>query len=65
MQRGKNDTDQFLFGYLHDIEALEKVQKKATKILKALKNLSYSERLKICPMTTLHYRRIRGEKHIR
>jgi len=43
-----------------DIEALEKVQNKATKILPALKNLSYSERLKICQMTTLHYRRIRG-----
>jgi len=26
-----------------------------------LKNLSYSERLKICQMTTLHYRRIRGD----
>ena len=44
-----------------DIEALEKVQKKATKILPALRNLSYSERLKICQMTTLHYRRIRGD----
>jgi len=41
-----------------DIEALDKVQKKATKILPALKNLSYSE---ICQMTTLHYRRIRGD----
>jgi len=39
-----------------DVEALEKVQKKATKILPALKNLSYSERLKFCQMTTLHYR---------
>jgi len=39
-----------------DIEALEKVQKKATKILPVLKNLSYSERLKIYQMTTLHYR---------
>jgi len=37
-----------------DIEVLEKVQKKATKILPALKNLSYSERRKICQMTTLH-----------
>ena len=44
-----------------DIEAIEKVQKKATKILLALKNLSYSERLKICQITTLHYRCIRGD----
>jgi len=43
-----------------DIEALEKVQKKATEIVPALKNVSYSERLKTCLMTTLHYRRIRG-----
>jgi len=45
----------------NDMEALEKVQKKDTKILPALKNLSYSERLKICQMTTVHYRRIRGD----
>ena len=31
-----------------DIEALEKVQKRATKILPGLKNLPYSEKLKIC-----------------
>ena len=40
-----------------DIEALEKVQKRATKILPGLKNLSYSERLEICKIPTLHYRR--------
>jgi len=34
---------------------------KATKILPALKKLSYSERLKICQIPTLHYRRIRGD----
>ena len=44
-----------------DIEALEKVQKRATKILPGLKNLPYSERLKICKIPTLHYRRIRGD----
>jgi len=42
-------------------EALEKVQKKATKILLALKRLPYSERLKVCQIPTLHYRRIRGD----
>jgi len=35
-----------------DIEALEKVQKRATKILPELKNLPYSERLKICKIPT-------------
>jgi len=44
-----------------DILALEKVQKRATKILPGLKNLPYSERLKICKIPTLHYRRIRGD----
>jgi len=43
------------------IEALEKVQKKATEILPALKRLPYSERLKACQIPTLHYRRIRGD----
>ena len=44
-----------------DIEIFEKVQKKATKIPLTLKHLSYNERLKACNMTTLHYRRIRGD----
>jgi len=39
-----------------DIDALEKVQKKATELTPALKNLPYSERLKTCKMPTLHYR---------
>lgn len=42
-----------------DIEALEKVQKRATK----MKNLPYKDRLKLkaCNMSTLHYRRVRGD----
>jgi len=44
-----------------DIEALEKVQKKATKILPALKNLKYCDRLKACKLTSLHYRLLRGD----
>ena len=44
-----------------DIEAIEKVHKKATKILPALRRLPYSERLKACQIPTLHYRRIRGD----
>jgi len=39
---------------------LEKVQKRATKILPLLKNLRESERLKIYNTPTLHYRGIRG-----
>jgi len=31
-----------------DIEALEKVQKRATKLIPALKNLPYKDRLKAC-----------------
>ena len=45
-----------------DIEALEKVQKQATKILPELKHLSYCDRLRSCNLTTLHYRRIRGDR---
>jgi len=44
-----------------DIEALEKVQKRATKILPEMKHLSYCDRLRACNLTTLHYRRIRGD----
>ena len=39
----------------------KKCRKKATKILPVLKNLSYSEKLKICQKTTFHYRRITGD----
>ena len=44
-----------------DIEALEKVLTKATKILPALKNLKYCDGLKACKLTSLHYRRLRGD----
>ena len=44
-----------------DIEALEKVQKRATKMIPALKNLPYKDRLKACNMSTLHHRRVRGD----
>ena len=46
-------------GY-RDIEALEKVQKRATTIIPALKNLPYCERLKTCKLPTLPYGRIRS-----
>ena len=40
-----------------DIQALEKVQKRATKLIPALKNLPYKDRLKACNMSTLGKRR--------
>jgi len=43
-----------------DIEALEKVQKRATKMIPLLRRLSYCDRLKSRKLTTLHYRQIRG-----
>lgn len=44
-----------------DTEDLEKIQKRATKILPALRNLSYPDRLKRCGLPTLKFRRIRGD----
>ena len=45
-----------------DIETLEKVQKKATKILPKISHLKYSDRLKACKLPMLHkYRWIRGD----
>jgi hypothetical protein len=36
-----------------DIEAIENVQKRATRMLSQMKNLNYEERLKLLKMTTL------------
>ena len=44
-----------------DIDDLEKVQRRATKIVPALSKLTYEERLKRCGLTTLKFRRIRGD----
>jgi hypothetical protein len=44
-----------------DIEELEKVQRRATKMIKGFSNLSYDERLKRCNLTSLETRRIRGD----
>jgi len=43
-----------------DIQALENVQRRATKRVKQLKNLSYEDRLKKLNLTTLEERRTRG-----
>ena len=44
-----------------DIEIIEKVPKRATKLIISLKHLSYSERLKQLQLPTLKYRRLRGD----
>ena len=44
-----------------DIELLEKVQKRATKLIPTTRTMVYSERLKVCKLPTLHYRHIRGD----
>jgi len=41
------------------IEALAKVQKRATKILPALRHLAYPYRSTACKLVTLHYRQIK------
>ena len=44
-----------------DIECLEKVQHRATKVVKRLKNPSYEDRLCKLGLTTLAERRLRGD----
>ena len=46
--------------YCKDIDLLERVQRRATKMVTALSNCSYEDRLKILGLTTLATRRIRG-----
>ena len=43
------------------IDMIESVQRRATKQLPGMKNLSYSERLKRLKLPSLHYRRVRGD----
>src|SRR6218665_2906319 len=44
-----------------DMEKLEKVQRRATKMIQGFKCLSYEERLIRCGLTTLEKRRSRGD----
>jgi hypothetical protein len=44
-----------------DIEIIEKVQIRATKLIKGIQNLSYIDRLKYLSLPTLYYRRLRGD----
>src|SRR6218665_546945 len=47
-----------------DLEDLEKVQRRATKMIQGYKDLSYEERLIRCGLTTLEKRRSRGDLHV-
>ena len=44
-----------------DIDTLERIQRRATKIILELRDLSYEGRLKECSLTTLETRRLRGD----
>jgi len=44
-----------------DVEKLEKVQRRATKMIRGFGNLEYEERLRRCKLTTLEQRRKRGD----
>ena len=44
-----------------DITEIEKVQKRATKLTISFKNMSYTDRLSRLKLSTLIYRRLRGD----
>ena len=45
-----------------DIYMLEKIQRRATKLIPGQRDLIYEERLKECRLTTLETRRVRGDQ---
>jgi hypothetical protein len=46
---------------MEHIRKLEQVQKRATKLIATLKDLSHENRLKALNLPTLKYRRLRGD----
>ena len=47
---------------LKDIDMLERIQRKATKMIPELRYFSYEQRLKECGLTTLETKRLRGDQ---
>ena len=45
-----------------DIDILERVQRRATRIIPKLRNINYEIRLNECGLTTLEIRRLRGDQ---
>ena len=45
-----------------DIDTLEKIQRRSTKMIPELRDLSYEERLNECGLTNLETRRLRGDQ---
>jgi len=44
-----------------DIEKIEKVQMRATELIRALSSHSYEERLRVLQLSTLRYRQLKGD----